>query len=655
MAEDESRIFKLLNDALRDSSLFLPGNPYGNELIDKCWELWNRDNYCTKLRHDSPLCTSYPIEMIIPLRQKTSQSDDDIDEASVANDELLNLVLKGRLARTRGRFPIPVILIGNKFVCRSSTLAHPAEIYARHGINYFLQGETAQSAQTSKSATTCQLETPDETSVSFKKESEDSKLFLNLKKSSKQSCKLTQTSSHQQGEDESSEWMLNKARKHDIDLMHLLKVNVICDLMVENKKAKFGMYVTSSEKVDNPDRYSDFELVSIPYPGCEFFADYTRNHYTSAGLKFDWGQAFIDAELKVPGNLSNVLNIDWSSYTEWELVEITQNYLKLILNCLISPNYSGILLHCISGWDRTPLFVSLVRLSLWADGLIHTSLDAEEIVYFTLVYDWLLFCHLFSDRINKEEEIMHFCFDFLKHISSDEYSLLPKISSMEDPFFYSKSVGCSATENGGTYSNSSVISKDQTKNKNESSDFEYILEESNLKLNSMSINNGNDTTPKFLEPRNGSCNNNENCLHKVLDKTDQSPTPLNGALPVIQINSQNGNKNGVDSATQPSDVPENPTSSSFSSSKKVNTLASSDGSDVNGHSSNQRRKLTESSVMRIQIEQRKQKLTMAENTMIPIYCAVVQKRKQELNALGSGLSTMMMGGLESLMKYVTRT
>lgn len=27
---------------------------------------------------------------------------------------------------------------------------------------------------------------------------------------------------------------------------------------------------------------------------------------------------------------------------------------------------SGLLVHCISGWDRTPLFVSLLRLSLWA-------------------------------------------------------------------------------------------------------------------------------------------------------------------------------------------------------------------------------------------------------------------------------------------------
>lgn len=33
--------------------------------------------------------------------------------------------------------------------------------------------------------------------------------------------------------------------------------------------------------------------------------------------------------------------------------------------CVVAEE-SGLLVHCISGWDRTPLFVSLLRLSLWA-------------------------------------------------------------------------------------------------------------------------------------------------------------------------------------------------------------------------------------------------------------------------------------------------
>ena len=52
---------------------------------------------------------------------------------------------------------------------------------------------------------------------------------------------------------------------------------------------------------------------------------------------------------------------------------------------------SGLLVHCISGWDRTPMFISLLRLSLWADGIIHASLTPTEILYLTLAYDWYLF------------------------------------------------------------------------------------------------------------------------------------------------------------------------------------------------------------------------------------------------------------------------
>lgn len=80
-------------------------------------------------------------------------------------------------------------------------------------------------------------------------------------------------------------------------------------------------------------------------------------------------------------------------------------------------------MHCISGWDRTPLYISLIRLSLWADGLIHTSLNANEILYLTLAYDWLLFHHYLKDRSARGEDILYFCFTFLQHITSDEYSI----------------------------------------------------------------------------------------------------------------------------------------------------------------------------------------------------------------------------------------
>lgn len=91
---------------------------------------------------------------------------------------------------------------------------------------------------------------------------------------------------------------------------------------------------------------------------------------------------------------------------------------------------NGLLIHCISGWDRTPLFVSLMRLTLWAvgspfciytltcpkDGEIHQSLSALEILYLTISYDWLLFGHLLKNRLGRGEEIFLFCFDFLQVI-----------------------------------------------------------------------------------------------------------------------------------------------------------------------------------------------------------------------------------------------
>lgn len=108
------------------------------------------------------------------------------------------------------------------------------------------------------------------------------------------------------------------------------------------------------------------------------------NNYSGDGLVFDWSQKSVDAEIGVPEDgVSSQLNIDWEKYKNWDLVQITQNYMKLLLKYL-QDNSSGLLIHCISGWDRTPLFVSLLRLSLWADGLIHQSLSAIQILYFTI-------------------------------------------------------------------------------------------------------------------------------------------------------------------------------------------------------------------------------------------------------------------------------
>nr|XP_048713421.1 myotubularin-related protein 14 isoform X7 [Caretta caretta] len=133
-------------------------------------------------------------------------------------------------------------------------------------------------------------------------------------------------------------------------------------------------------------------------------------------------QDYVDAPLSIPVSLTRSLNIDWREYQSWDLVQQTQNYLKLLISLINGDDDSGLLVHCISGWDRTPLFVALLRLSLWADGLIHASLEPAEILYLTVAYDWFLFGHMLVDRLSKGEEIFFFCFNFLKHITSEEFS-----------------------------------------------------------------------------------------------------------------------------------------------------------------------------------------------------------------------------------------
>lgn len=79
--------------------------------------------------------------------------------------------------------------------------------------------------------------------------------------------------------------------------------------------------VTSSEKVDKESRYSDFTIISLPYPGCEFFKEYRDNDYEASGLIFDWSQGHVDASIDVPeDNIASQLKIDWENYKvslEW--------------------------------------------------------------------------------------------------------------------------------------------------------------------------------------------------------------------------------------------------------------------------------------------------------------------------------------------------
>ncbi|NP_001265425.1 myotubularin-related protein 14 [Gallus gallus] len=346
----------------------------------RCLELFGRDyRYSVISNAHGEVCAHYPRHIV--LLERDNAAGRDPFESTVQVGKLQDLINRSKMARCRGRFVCPVILYKGKHICRSATLAGWGELYGRTGYNYIFSGGS------------------DDAWADAEDISEDDSALRNA-----------------------DSQLFDKVRGHDIKLLRYLSVRYICDLMVENKKVKFGLNVTSSEKVDKAQRYADFTLLSIPYPGCEFFKEYKDRDYTAEGLIFNWKQDYVDAPLSIPASVTQSLSIDWSEYQSWDLVQQTQNYLKLLISIINSDDDSGLLVHCISGWDRTPLFISLLRLSLWADGLIHASLEPSEILYLTVAYDWFLFGHMLVDRLNKGEEIFFFCFNFLKHITSEEFS-----------------------------------------------------------------------------------------------------------------------------------------------------------------------------------------------------------------------------------------
>ncbi|XP_075288655.1 phosphatidylinositol-3,5-bisphosphate 3-phosphatase MTMR14 isoform X2 [Opisthocomus hoazin] len=332
----------------------------------RCLELFGRDyHYSVIPNAHGEVCAHYPRHIVL-LERDTGR---DPFESTVQVGKLQDLINRSKMARCRGRFVCPVILYKGKHICRSATLAGWGELYGRTGYNYIFSGGS------------------DDAWADAEDISEEDSALRNA-----------------------DSQLFDKVRGHDIKLLRYLSVRYICDLMVENKKVKFGLKYRTDVQRDSQGT------------GCEFFKEYKDRDYTAEGLVFNWKQDYVDAPLSIPVSLTQSLNIDWSEYQSWDLVQQTQNYLKLLISIINSDDDSGLLVHCISGWDRTPLFISLLRLSLWADGLIHMSLEPSEILYLTVAYDWFLFGHMLVDRLSKGEEIFFFCFNFLKHITSEEFS-----------------------------------------------------------------------------------------------------------------------------------------------------------------------------------------------------------------------------------------
>ncbi|XP_021341193.1 myotubularin-related protein 14-like [Mizuhopecten yessoensis] len=383
-------IHSLLEHCNKTTHKVKDGDIQGEFIMERCLLLMARDyKYSVITNFNGELCGHYPSKLVmleyqLTEAEKQSRKQEDV-QSFYDVEKLRELVKHARYARCRSRFAVPVILYEGKHVCRSATLSGGAEMYGRQGLDFLFSGPPGSEASPNMSAP---------------------------------GPGPTPSSGEMQ--------MFDRYRGQDIKLLKEFSVGYICDLMVEKKKVKFGLNITSSEKVDKENRYADFCILSIPYPGCEFFKEWKDNSYLGETMTFDWSQNYVDAVLDIPDDpLLAQVGIDWRKYRSWDLIRLTQNYLKLLLHILIEGD-TGVLVHCISGWDRTPMFISLLRISLWADGVAHASLNPTEILYLTLAYDWYLFGHSLPDRVNKGEEILFFCFNFMTYMSSEEFSVSNK-------------------------------------------------------------------------------------------------------------------------------------------------------------------------------------------------------------------------------------
>jgi myotubularin-related protein 14 len=343
---------------------------------DECTALMKRDYDVIVIQNtNGQYCGTYPPELVILTSEKNAPSSN--TNAIRDSQRLQELFKRARFSRVRARFPVPVILFNGKNVCRSSTLSQKLETVLRTATHTIAERSFYGNSTQDKSV---RAEVSDRSRMS-------------------------------------------RVRSADIELIRALGVSHICDLMTENVRKKYGLTICSSEKNDSHKRYADFNIFSMPYPGVEFFRDFDNTNPTSASkLCFDLRSISNHAALHINYDRDHKL-CNWSESNTWDIVTLTQNYVKLLLYILCEPNTRGLLIHCISGWDRTPMFISLLRLSLWADGVVHKSLSAKEILYLTIAYDWMLFRHQLVDRQSRGEDIFCFCFHVLSHLKSKEFSV----------------------------------------------------------------------------------------------------------------------------------------------------------------------------------------------------------------------------------------
>eukprot|EP00127_Corallochytrium_limacisporum_P006667 Clim_evm46s232 gene=Clim_evmTU46s232 len=350
------------------------------------------------------LCTSYPRRILFMTGTKGEQTRKQAEEVT-------QLAKEAKYARCRCRGVMPVLRVNDRNVCRSATLSNEKEMNlnsAQAAFKRFWIGLNNKLGDGPNSPPISTSDAKESSDVGFEQP-------------------LSGSVSWPAGVN------VQAQRAADINLLKHLRIGTIVDLMVEHCKVKYGMTVCSSEKADSLKRYHEagFDILAMPYPGVEAFAQFSS--MTSALMfqgEFDWSNPEIDVELNLTDEqaLADEVSMDWEQYRKWSIVRLTVNYTLLLHKLLMRPpkqgeednieHGHGILIHCISGWDRTPLFVSLLRMLLWAEGKVHKSLTAIELLYLTLAYDWFLFGHLFKDRRSRGEDILKFCFHVMPALAT---------------------------------------------------------------------------------------------------------------------------------------------------------------------------------------------------------------------------------------------
>lgn len=366
-------------------------NEMNNRIEQHATILFEQDYLCKSISNTyGELSLSYPRNISVPIVDKWSEiKTSQIDSPA----DIRDLFVRSRIARCRSRFVAPVILVDGKYICRSSTISSWGEIYPRASIDRLIGAANIFTSQSVASSSSSSNNNDDISDTVEQSDPEQRTIF-------------------------------DKLRSADIDLLKLFNVGSIVNLMVQKKNLLFGMKITASENMDKYNRYRAFQMILLPYPGCEHFKELITGKYNGELMFYDWSLPKNDAILDIPPHLSSRVITDWAFWRGWNSLDLTKNYLRIIIRQL-ELEKSGILIHCLSGWDRTPLFISLLRLSLWADGYIHQSLTVEEILYLTLAYDWYLFGHNLLERLKCDEEILHFTFIALPHLVGNEFVFQP--------------------------------------------------------------------------------------------------------------------------------------------------------------------------------------------------------------------------------------